>query len=174
MARRRKSPYEKTPMSVDQSRAQIDHLLKDHGADAVSWSTLWSQDKVNLRFIMRSPSSGQLVAFDVTPPTFKTRRKSWDKMKGANVEVEEPNWPQSFRMLYYWLKAKLEAVTWGLREIEREFLNEMVVSGPDGQETTVGEIARQQLDGGSLRLPALEPPKESRPGARVVDATVVG
>jgi hypothetical protein len=160
MTRKKKSPYEGTEVDVDKSRAQIDRLLQEHGAEGVQWTTAWKQGKVHLRFVMRSPRTQKLVGFDVEPPAFKVKRKTWSPEKGRNIEVEEPNWPQAMRMLYYWLKAKLEAVTYGLREVEREFLNEMVVTTADGRETTVGELAQQQLQAGAMKLPMLEPPSE--------------
>lgn len=158
-ARKPKAPYANTEVSVDTSRAQIDKLLADNGAEAVSWTTAWRVGKVALRFVVRT-RKGQLVQFEVEPPTFKIKRKSWDALKGRSVESEEPNWPQAMRMLYFWLKAKFEGVKWGLREVEREFLNELAVTDREGRETTVGRLAERSLESGEMALPQLAAPSD--------------
>lgn len=155
--RRPKAPYADTEVSVDASRVQIDRLLEENGAEAVSWATAWKAGKVALRFVVRT-RKGQLVQFEVEPPSFTKKRSSWDPLKGRNVQQEEPNWPQSMRMLFFWLKAKFEGVRWGLREVEREFLNELIVTDREGRETTVGRLAERSLDSGEMALPQLADP----------------
>jgi hypothetical protein len=60
----------------------------------------------------------------------------------------------SYRLLWHYLKNKLEAVRWGLESMEKEFLSHAVVSLPNGSTTTVGERIQDVLE--TVRSPALE------------------
>ena len=62
------------------------------------------------------------------------------------------------RLMYHYLKGKLEAVAWGLKDVEEEFLNDVLVHDQQGREATVGElIGRKALSQGQLKqLPKAE------------------
>ena len=72
------------------------------------------------------------IGVTVTPPVFAAKRRTWNPKMGRYEAVYSPNWAQSFRLLYWWLKAKIEAVAYGLTTVEQEFLSQVVVALPDG------------------------------------------
>ena len=162
----KKAPYATTEVEMDKSRAQIDKLLRDAGSSGVQWTTLWEKERVELAFEMVHAKGKTVVR--IIAPTFKTPHKSYDAKLGRSVTVEAPNWKQSFRLLYYYLKSKLEAVQWGLRAFEEEFLADTVVTGPHGEQMRVAEVVA--VTAGKLDVRALGP-GASRAGP--VDAEVV-
>jgi hypothetical protein len=173
---RRKAPYADTKVPAEQTRAEIDRLLRSYGVQDFQWTELWSRGVVQLRFAIEVEPQTQgrparFVQIRVTPPSFTAKRKSWDPKRGYTT-IESPNWPQAMRCLLHWLKAKLESVAFGLKSIEDEFLADMVVRGPDGAEHTVAELVRPALASGVLDIPALaggDPP--AHPERSVHEAT---
>jgi hypothetical protein len=161
-------PYKDTK-SVEETQMDITRLLKKFGIEDCQWTTLWSQNAVELKFVVET-EPGKHIIIKVKPPFFMAKRKTWDPKQGKHVITEAPNWAQSFRCLFYWLKAKLEAVAYGLREIEEEFLSDMVVKTPDGEERTVGELVRPAITDGCYRPLSLPSQGEPRPSNKgVVD-----
>ena len=56
------------------------------------------------------------------------------------------------RLLYYWIKAKLEAVSFGLNSVEKEFLSDIVTTAPDGTRVTVWDLISEQIENSHLML----------------------
>jgi hypothetical protein len=159
MITKRKAPYAGTKVPAEQSRAEIDRLLHSYGVQDFQWTELWSRGVVRLQFAIqvepaREGRPARFISVRVTPPAFTAKRRTWDEKKGY-VLVDAPNWAQSMRCLLHWLKAKLEAVAYGLKSVEDEFLSDLVVRTPDGRESTVAELVRPAIASGVLNLPAL-------------------
>ena len=95
----------------------------------------------------------KVLGIKVSPPTFAKTHLSWNAQRGAHDKIYSPNWAQSYRLLYHWLKAKLEAIAYGLTDAQQEFLSQVVVALPSGEQKTVGEIL---LDPARLSKFALE------------------
>jgi hypothetical protein len=165
---RKKAPYAGTEVSPDKSRSQIDQLLRDFGASGVQWTTLWDKARVEIQFGIEH--DGKKVVVKIIAPTFTATHTSWNSKLGRNETVAAPNWAQSFRLLFYYLKAKLEQVTYGLREFEEEFLADTVVLTPGGEAQRVADFVLPAIENGRLRLAA---PK-ARPVADDTEGRVVG
>lgn len=168
MIRRKTPPYAGTEVSAEHSVAEINQLLRSYGIDDYQWTTLWSKGVVRLRFMLEV-SEGKFVSIEVSPPPFVARRKSWDEKEGKHRVIDAPNWAQSMRCLLHWLKAKLEAVAYGLKSVEEEFLSDLVVKNAQGGDSRVGELILHALEEGHGQL-ALAPPK---PKPEVVDAEYI-
>ncbi len=166
-----KKPYAGTNVPVDQSKARITKLLREYGAEGVSWSDNFQTGSVNLRFIV-TRSDGTATAFSITPAAFKEKHATWDSTKGRQVTTEAPNWPRSMRLLEGWVKVKLESIAFGLTTVEEEFLSQMIIYDKSGRETTAGELVIPLLEEGGGRL-ALESPKR-REGVQDTESRVVG
>jgi hypothetical protein len=52
----------------------------------------------------------------------------------------------TMRLLYWWLKAQLEAVRFGLISMQEAFLADIAGHLPDGREVTVLELVGDRLD----------------------------
>jgi hypothetical protein len=77
------------------------------------------------------------------------------KLHGQLVNTENIN--QEYRLLFHWIKSKIEAVVWGLSTIEKEFLSEVRLKLPDGKETTIGDVITDLMGRNTLEsLPFYE------------------
>src|SRR6266567_1993731 len=161
---KKKPPYEDTDVGVDRRRVMIDKLLQDYGADDVTWQTNYKLNQVKLGFRIEVEVNGvkRELAIQLEPAAFGKERKSWDPEKGY-VMVFAPNWPQSMALLYYWLKAKLEAISYGFNSAEKELMAHVLVSLPGGGTSTAGEVFAQTIANGRLSLP------EKKLEGRVID-----
>jgi hypothetical protein len=145
----KKPPYESTEVTPEKSQSQINQLLKEYGVSKYQWTTDYENNQVVLAFELEVEIGSQKrrLTFKVSPPPFAKKRRTWDSMKGYR-DVYAANWAQSYRLLYFWLKAKLESVAYGLTTAEQEFLSQMVL--PQGK--TLGEILKDPEQFGKLAL----------------------
>ena len=133
---------ERTPVSADKSRAEIESLLARYGADQFMYG--WDDDRAvvafrmegkHVRFLLPMPDRDS-DEFTLTPSR-RTRRHPEDARK---------QWEQAtrsrWRSLALVIKAKLEAVEAGITIFQDEFLAHIVL--PDG--STVGQWAGPQLE----------------------------
>lgn len=147
-------PYSNTPVSASRSQEQIDSLLQRFGATGTNWTKLFDRGRVELTFGVRG-KGGRNVAIKVVAPILTSKHRSWDPEGGKSEVKEAPNWAQSMRLLYYYVKAKLEAVRVGLREFEEEFLADTLVQDAEGRTMRVAEAVLPAIDeGGHLALEA--------------------
>jgi hypothetical protein len=162
--KRKSAPYAGTEVPPERSKQQIEKLLREYGADGVQWSEIWAQNKSTLSFIFGIDNDRKILV-RLEPPAFAQKRRTWNPAQGRYEQVDSPNWAQSYRLLYAYLKAKLESIAYGLRDVEEEFLSDLVVRDRMGREATVKELYQQQLGSGELR-PALGAGSEPAPKTR--------
>lgn len=132
---------QKTDVTSDRSRAEIERTLQRYGADQFAYG--WDGDRAmiefrahnrRIRFVLDLPDR-DAPEFTKTP-TGKTRAAA-----AAEREWEQAG-RQRWRALALVVKAKLEAVEAGISEFEAEFLANIVL--PDG--STVGALMAPQID----------------------------
>jgi hypothetical protein len=125
-----------------------------------------------LEFIVEASVRGvkRQIGIMVHPPhIFVNKRKGY----GTTVHTEDIN--QEYRLLYHWIKSKIEAVVWGLSTIEREFLSEIMLQLPNGQQESVGEVVMNLVGENRLQsLPFLGEPEHSqkRIEEKIIDVEV--
>ncbi len=166
-----KPPYKDSELDPDHSIADINKLLRKYGIDDYQWTTLWGEGVIELKVMIETTGPDgkpRKIGIKVTPPIFKSKRRTWDAKKGRYVTQELPNYSQAMRLLFHWLKIKIEAVAFGLKEVEEEFMSDLIVRGPDGRESTIGKVFKPQITNGVATLPSL--PSRSEPEDHVVDA----
>lgn len=164
-------PYSGTTSDPDKTIADINRLLRKYGINDYQWTTLWDQNLIELKFMIENAGSdGKLrkIGIKVAPPVFKAKRRTWDAKKGRNVAIELPNYAQAMRLLYHWLKIKIESVAFGLKAVEEEFMSDLIIRLPDGRESTVGKVFKPRITDGVTTLPSL--PSRDEPEDHVVDA----
>lgn len=145
-------PYSHTTIAPERTKADIEKLLREHGISDIQWTTY--QGKTTLKFIWKLTVKGiqKEIMFEFSPPQIPAIKKSWtgNRYEKVHVNLEAT----SYRLLWHYLKNKLEAVRWGLESMEREFLSHVVVALPNGQVTTVGNRIEEVYE--AVRSPALE------------------
>lgn len=164
--KRRAAPYSGTQVPPEKSKVEIETLLRRFGADGVSWSENWKQNRAQVQFIIQEAGKRPILV-RLEPPPFLESRKTWVAEHGRYEQVQAPNWAQSYRLLKAYLKAKLESIVYGLRDVEEEFLSDVVVRDEAGRDRRVGEIYAQQLEEGKITH-ALPPGTEEPAKARTV------
>lgn len=140
---------------------EINKLLQNYGVSGIQWVNDIQHARVSLVFTVEVEFQGvkRLIGIKFEPQPFAVKRKTWNP-KGYYETVWAPNWGQTFRMLYWQLKAKLEAVAYGMTSVEKEFLSQVMTTLPDGRPSTIGEQLQSGALSGQLALVA-PPPQES-------------
>ena len=130
-------PYEDTAVTVDKSQSQIRKLLRDFDVEAVRFTSFPAF--AQLEFV-RKVEGGQLTPFRIT---IKPKITGTGYTMAALDKAEKQIW----RLAYWWLKAKVEAVKFGLVEFEQDFLPYMLIGGESGPPVTVATVFFERLAG---------------------------
>ena len=163
---KREAPYKTTTVPWERTKGQIEKLLNDYGVEGTQWTNYKGHE--DLKFIVKTEVRGiqREIMIEVKPPQMFIRKRVTHQ---GMVKTENKN--QAYRLLYYWIKSKLEAVIWGLSTIENEFLSHVTIALPDGS-TTVGEIMSGYIAEDKLKaLPPPSPVDEKEP--KVIEAEVI-
>ena len=138
-------PYKNTKVSAEHSKADIEHLLKINGIKDIQWTTL--EGRTELKFLWNVTVKGveKKIAFGFSPPTIERQTR---KVGYGLVKITDEN--IAFRVLFHYLKSKLEAVKFGLETLEQEFMSHILMSLPDGSQTTVGQQLEEAIELGRI------------------------
>lgn len=129
---------EKTSVSSDRSRAEIEKTLQRYGADQFMYG--WSEDNAVIGFRMY----GRQIKFLLPMPdkgAFSKTETGRERKQKAAMEAWEQACRQSWRALALVIRAKLEAVEAGIAIFEDEFMANIVL--PNGG--SVGDFMRPQI-----------------------------
>lgn len=146
---------EKTGVSSDKSRAEIETVLRRYGASRFAYG--WDDAAAQLGFRIENRD----VVFRLPMPNRNDKRFTHTPGRRLlrSAEAQEAEYEQavrqSWRALALVIKAKLEAVAAGITTVEQEFLAHIAL--PNGG--TVGDWVRPQLAVvyESGKMPALLP-----------------
>ncbi len=135
-----RDPYGDTEVPVERSQQDIKNLLQANGVKASRFT--YYQTSALVEFVLPGPNKEELsyrIAVDTKrlPPPKKPTQHYLDQRVR-----------QMWRMLYWWLKAKFEAIQFGLVEKETEFLPFMMVRGERGQATTMAGLVMPRIAAG--------------------------
>ena len=121
--------YASTSVTAGRTKEQVDELLTKIGAVGFQWSSMGNRETLEALLEW----NGKKIAFRL------------------HVDYEdERERKQRLRALYWYLKAKVEAIQFGLVDLEREFLPYLL--------TASGKTVYDELGGQNMRL--LAAPKE--------------
>jgi hypothetical protein len=152
-------PYRSTSISYGVSKNDIEEMLKEAGAVALRWTeTPDSMKGVSLpvlEFILSSELEGIQKEFiiRIQPPLLYDRKRQHGK-HGSMISA--PNRNASMRLLYWYLKARLEGVKFGIEDIFDAFMSRIINSLPDGQTVTLSETIRKHPEVLKGILPSFE------------------
>lgn len=166
------APYKGTTVPAEKTYGQIQRMLLDYGCEAVQ-ITHEASGRVVIRFGIEVETRGvkRRIGIELEPPLLSKEevrvipRYSGDRWP-EKKKVHVPDHDRSARAAYWYLKSKLEAVSWGYVTAEKEFLSQVMVQLPDGRIGTVGETVDDSFEkGGGLFLPGLSERRFALPAA---------
>ena len=139
-----KIPYSNTTIAPERTKADIEKMLKENEIQDIQWTTL--NGETTLRFLWRIELKGvqKAIMFQFKPPIIPSKKRTWTGMRYETITVNLE--ATAYRLLWHYLKNKLQAVKWGLESMEREFLSHAVISLPSGQTATVGERINEIME----------------------------
>ena len=153
----RRSYASSTTVPVERTRAEIEALLKQHGATGFGYA--WEGPAEMIEFVL----SGVRVRLILPMPhlddfayTARRQRRTATAQKTAWEQECKARW----RALFLIIKAKLVAVDSGITTLETEFMAGVVL--PDGR--TLGQWVTPQLEAAISqdRMPPMLPAPERR------------
>jgi len=133
---------EKTTVSSDKSRAEIERTLARYGAESFMYG--WDREAAVLGFIVNE----RQVRFMLPMPDRGAREfthtpeRGWRRSEEQAEAAFEQAIKQRWRALALVIKAKLEAVEAGIVTFEEEFLAHFLLPGGH----TVGDLVVPQID----------------------------
>lgn len=167
----RKAPYGNTTVPYERTKGEIERLLKSYGVKGIRWTSMEGRDDL-LEFLVEATIRGtrKQIGIRVNPPHIFI-----DVRKGYGKTVHKENIDQEYRLLYHWIKSKIEAVVWGLSTIEREFLSEIMLQLPNGKQESVGEVVLNLVGEDRLQsLPFLgETEPKKRNEEKIIDVSML-
>ena len=142
-----KQPYADTKVPAEKSRGEIERLLRKYNAQGVRWTRMGSDPPI-LEFIFDIVVNGiqKQIGFRIVPPVINIKKRSEGRYGSLVISRNEE---AEMRLLWWFLKSKLEAVSSGMESLEEALMSKILVALPDQaghvQVTTVGEEIRRQL-----------------------------
>ncbi len=130
-------PYDDTFVMVEKSQAQIKRLLERLNVVATRFTSYPAY--ALLEFVRQEASTERLLPYRIT-----ITPRVEDNPRSPQRELERAE-RQVWRVVYWWLKAKIEAVDFGLLEFEQEFLPHMLLTDGEGRSATVDEILFERM-----------------------------
>ena len=133
-----RTAYADTNVAVWRSQEQIRNLLSKLNVVGVR-STFFSG--VGMLEFVRNTKGGTRLPYRivVTPKVNKDTQNPVKELDRAERQV--------WRVVYWWLKAKVEALDFGLVEFEQEFLPYMMLQDRQGHESTVAQAFFESMAG---------------------------
>jgi len=136
---------EGTTVSVENSRAEIEKLLRKHGASFFAAA----QDNEHHRAMVLFVVGGAKYKLDIPLPTREQAQAEIRHRTQGNRDPDkhrEQRERERWRAVLLMLKAKLELVALGVSTIDKEFMSQLVVHGSH----TLGEVLPLLIQGGLL------------------------
>ncbi len=142
----KETPYRDTEVSVDKSQAEVRSLLKRYDVEDTQFTT--RRGGLFTLVYAKPQALGHLNVYrhEVQALT--------DDPRGER---------QAMRMMYWWMKAKLETIEFGIADFETEFLPYQLIAGDEGEVTLAEKILPQLRAGGTDTdpfRPALPAPRD--------------
>ena len=143
----RKIPYMGTDITPAQSRVDIENMLNEAGIKDTRWTNVSGESILEFVWHFEEKGIKKSVAFKLKPPMIQVKGHQGRNERGHGIgplvwlRAEHAEW----RLLWWYVKSRLEAVRFGLETMEQTFMSQVIVSLPNGKTTTVGEILSEAI-----------------------------
>ncbi|MBI4022665.1 hypothetical protein HY375_00670 [Candidatus Berkelbacteria bacterium] len=130
-----------TSVSVDRSRAEINHLLREWSCAEIAWTDHLAESRVSVEFTWHREDALYRVRFTLQVPkkTIPTKHPPYERPQTAKEQEQAAR--SVHRLLLLKLKADLNAAQAGLAKVEEIFLPWMV----DRRGKTVADLLLPRL-----------------------------
>lgn len=144
-----KLPYSDSHLTPEQSKAAITKLVESLGTKEepvdYQWTVVGGQTILKFALPVTLEGVKKILGFRYMPPPLMKKVRTYSRehyrYEYINVSDDKTAW----RVLFWYLKNKIIAIKTGLVSAEDELMSHIIVSLPDGTETTLHEQLKQQL-----------------------------
>lgn len=160
-------PYHGTKVDPEQTKLEINKLLKQYGITDYQWTEYKGESKLEFATeIMWREKLTELHCI-LRPPELKELHRVWDQKLGRNVKKMVPNIPVAYRLMKDHLKNRLALVSCGAYAFEDIFLQDLtVVDQFSGEQIRLAEFMRRRG-----QIPGLQLPDKSEETGKVIETT---
>lgn len=137
----RQMPYYSTKVSCGKTKGEIDGLLYDYGVENKAWITQDGNETLIFELSVQVGNVERKLAFKFQPTMIRVKYP-----KKGNILERETSW----RLFYWHLKSKLEAIKYGLVSVEKELMSNIIYSGQLTDSRTVGDAMSDIIQMGRL------------------------
>lgn len=128
--------YLKTKVSFHKTQEAITDLLQKHKVEDVQFTN--TINSITLIFLYPRKINQNFMKLGVQITlTFPIGKDDKEKSQLKN---------QYYRALFYYLKSKLEAVEFGIRDFGEEFMADLMMKLPTGKTVTVKQLLASQIE----------------------------
>jgi hypothetical protein len=144
-----KHPYRGTRVSYDRSKGDIQEMLLEAGAIGLNWKenifSLKKEVMPELQFMMSVVRKGEEIKFAVLmkPPMLMNKKRVYNRETYRNEVVDIPDPDASMRLLYWYIKSRLEGVRFNMEDVFDAFFSRVVTALPDGSASTLSETVME-------------------------------
>lgn len=156
-------PYNTTDVSVAKTKLDIEKLLTDYEVIEKAWIDTQTDSALMFTLMVEVQNTRRKLAFKFSPTMIRVNYKR---------KKNELKTKASWRLFYWYLKSKLEAIKYGLVSIEKELMSNVIISGNLTDNRTVGDTLSDAIAMGKLEKIsqyALEDRSEESEGRKKID-----
>lgn len=144
-------PYKTTIITRGKTYGDIIGLLENHGIKDYQWTRLMGTDQLAFPLSVQRRGMEQRFLVKLTVPRLMYPKKNGRYGPTTMTYLENVSW----RIFWWHLKSKLEAIEFGISDEVREFMYNIHYKLPDGTEVSLGETIIENAENLS-KLTALE------------------
>jgi len=137
-------PYKNTAITRARTYGDIIGLLEGHGIKDYRWTRYQGQDVLEFPLVVKRGDVERGFMVRLTVPKLYYTKKMGRAKNAPKKQVYLEN--VSWRIFWWYLKSKLEAIQYGISDEIREFMYNITYALPDGQQVTLGEAVLEHMD----------------------------
>jgi hypothetical protein len=134
-----KNLYKSTTISPERTKADIDTMLKNFGIGNRAWITKDGDDILLFEWAVDVNGVQKKLSFELHPPEIRQEKRVWNQKTSRTEKVNVRNDAVAYRLLFNYVKNKLEAVRVGMVTVENEFMSQIKFNLKNGSSTTLGQ-----------------------------------
>ena len=145
-------PYKTTTITKGKTYGEVIGLLETHGIKDYQFTRLSDTDQLAFPLVVHRKGADQRFVVRLTVPRLMyLKRVGRGRSERRLTYLENVSW----RIFWWHLKSKLEAIEFGISDEVKEFMYNIHYSLPDGSERSLGETLLENADN-LTKLHALE------------------